>query len=104
LRQDLHEHFQAAARGQPLLLFLDALDQLSAADGGRLLHWIPFGPLPGHVKLVVSCLSDPDEDAAGRPYTELTRRRLPAENLVHLDALSEDEARSLLFDRWMRQA
>jgi Leucine-rich repeat (LRR) protein/WD40 repeat protein len=105
LREELHEQFRAATPEQPLILFLDALDQLSDADNGRLLNWIPAGPLPGHVRLVVSCLSDLAEgDPAGQPYAELKRRQFPAENFINLDALSEDEAGTLLFDRWLPQA
>jgi len=56
---------------QPIILFLDALDQLSDADNGRLLNWIPAGPLPDNVKFVVSCLSDRVKgDPAGQPFTE----------------------------------
>ena len=105
LREELHEHFWAATPEQPLILFMDALDQLSDADGGRLLNWIPTGQLPANMKLVVSCLSDrPKDDPAGQPFTEVTRRQLIGENSINLDALSEGEARTLLFDRWLHQA
>ncbi|TSA40844.1 MAG: ATP-binding protein, partial [Betaproteobacteria bacterium] len=105
LREELHEQFRAATSEQPLILFLDALDQLSDADGGRLLNWIPIGQLPPHVKLVVSSLSDRAEnDPAGQPFAELTRRQLIEKNSINLDALSESEARTLLFDRWLHQA
>ncbi|MFC1805408.1 AAA family ATPase [Planctomycetota bacterium] len=105
LREELDEHLRAAMPEQPLILFLDALDQLSDADSGRLLHWIPVGRLPAHVKLVVSCLSDRDEgDPAGQPYAELRRHGLPAESFINLDALLEAEARVVLFDRWLPQA
>ena len=57
------------------------------------------------MKLVVSCLSDRTKDVpAGQPYAELRRRLLPAENYINLDVLSEAEARTLLFDRWLHQA
>ena len=107
LEVELQEHFKAAKATpeQPLILFLDALDQLADADGGRLLHWIPTGPLPAHVKLVVSCLSvRADDDPAGQPYAELSRRQVPAAHFINLDAFSEDEARTLLFERWLPQA
>ena len=105
MREELDQHLRSATPEQPLILFLDALDQLSDADGGRLLNWIPLGQLPPHVKLVVSCLSDrAKDDPAGQPFAELTRRQLPAENFINLDALSEAEARTLLFDRWLHQA
>lgn len=105
LREELHEHFRAATQDQPLVLLLDALDQLSDADGGRLLSWVPVGPLPAHVKLVVSCLSDrPPGDLAGEPFEQLRRRRLSATNVLGLDALAYDEAWTLLFDRWLPAA
>ena len=90
LGEELQEHLRSAMPEQPLILFLDALDQLSDADNGRLLNWIPAGQLPAHVKLVVSCLSDrAKDDPAGQPFAELTRRQLPAKNSINLDALSE---------------
>ena len=105
LEVELQEHFRKATREQPLILFLDALDQLADTDGGRLLHWIPTGPLPAHVKIVVSCLSDRAAgDPAGKPYAELMRRRLPEDSFKNLDAFSEDEAITLLFKRWLPQA
>jgi hypothetical protein len=104
LRDEFHEHLKAATAERPLILFLDALDQLTEADNGRLLHWLPSGKLPDHVKLVVSCLSDRSgDDPVGTPYTELKRpqRHIPAGNFINLDVLTEVEARSLLFDYWL---
>ena len=105
LSEELQEHFQSATKEQPIILFLDALDQLSDADGGRLLNWIPYGQLPPHAKLVVSCLSDrTKDDPAGQPFVELTRRQLIAKNSINLDALSEKDASTLLFKNWLHQA
>jgi WD40 repeat protein len=102
LRDEFFVHLQAAPPEQPLILFLDALDQLADADNGWLLNWLPPGSLPDHVKLVVSCLSDgATGDPAGQPYAELKRRQIPAGNFINLDVLSEAEARLLLFDRWL---
>jgi hypothetical protein len=105
LTRELQEHFKAAAAHEPLILFLDALDQLADAENGRSLFWIPFGPLPSHVKLIVSCLSDrAPEDPVGQPYAALKRRGLAEEDFINLDALSEGEAHTLLFERWFPQA
>ncbi len=105
LIEEFRKHLSAATAGQPIVLFLDALDQLPEADSGRQLFWIPFGPLPSHVKLVVSCLSDRDEnDPAGQPYVALQRRILPVANMLNLDALPPDEAKLLLLERWLRPA
>lgn len=62
----------AAGRGatddvqhQPVVLFLDALDQLNATEGAHTLHWLPRKLRPG-VKLVLSVLekrAEPGSDA-----------------------------------------
>jgi hypothetical protein len=104
LCDEFSQHLHAATSEQPLILFLDAFDQLADADSGRSLHWIPLGQLPSNVKLIVSCLSDrPKDDPASLPWIELQARPIPAENHINLDALSEPEANGLLFDRWLRQ-
>ena len=105
LSDELHQHLQAATPEQPLILFLDALDQLAEADNDRILHWLPTGSLPAHVKLVLSCLPDRVAgDPAGQPYAEFKSRQILAGNFIYLDALSDAEARTLLFDRWLPQA
>lgn len=103
LQEELNEQLHVANSEKPLILFLDALDQLSDADNGRLLNWIPLGQLPSHVKLIVSCLSERDEDdPEGQPWIELRRRQFPETSFINLDVLSEDQARTLLFDRWLQ--
>jgi hypothetical protein len=105
LTRELHAHFNAATAEQPLILFLDALDQLSDADNGRRLNWIPFGPPLAHVKLIVSCLSDRKaDDPAGEPFAALKQRGLAEQNFINLDALSEAEAQTLVFERWFPEA
>ena len=104
LTKELREHFESATAAKPVHLFLDALDQLSDADNGRLLHWLRCDPLPEHVKLIVSCLSDRAGKPGGEPLSELEARKLPETNFVQLDVLSEGEANTLLFDRWLPDA
>ena len=105
LTKELQEHLKAATTQAPVVLFLDALDQLADTDNGRSLFWIPFGALPPNVKLVVSCLSDQaPQSPAGEPYAALRRRGLAEENFVNLDALTEAEALTLFFERWLPQA
>jgi WD40 repeat protein len=104
LVHEFYHHLNAASQDRPIILFLDALDQLDDADGGRQLAWLRSTPLPPHAKLVVSCLSDAaDDNPAGEPYRALTHRRL-LENSMPLDVLSPAEARSLLFDKWLPSA
>jgi hypothetical protein len=104
LRDEFDQHLRSATPEQPLILFLDALDQLGNTDGGRSLNWIPLGQLPPHVKLVVSCMSDRGDDPSGQPFVEFTRRQIIEKSSIALDALSEAEAKTLLFDRWLRSA
>ena len=90
---------------QPIYLFLDALDQLDDSDQGRQLTWLRYSshlPLPEHVKLVVSCLSEvPDAEPAGQPLRVLEQRQLTTGG-VKIDELTREEAAALLFDRWLR--
>ena len=51
------DDLQLAAKNQPLVLFLDSLDQLTDEDNGRNLEWLPF-ELPSNVKIVVSTLPE----------------------------------------------
>ena len=51
------DDLQLAAKNQPLILFLDSLDQLTDEDNGRNLEWLPF-ELPSNVKIVVSTLPE----------------------------------------------
>jgi len=105
LQDEFDLQLHAVSPEQPLILFLDALDQLLDADNGRLLNWIPYGQLPPNVKLVVSCLSYRSEDElASQPYIALTKRQLPKENIINIDVLNEGEARILLFKNWLPQA
>ncbi|MCA8988926.1 MAG: DUF4062 domain-containing protein, partial [Planctomycetaceae bacterium] len=105
LIEEFHRHLRSATFERPIVLFFDALDQLAESDNGRQLSWIPLGQLPPHVKIVVSCLSDRDEnDPVAQPFVALQLRQLPADNLINLDALSLEDASTLLFDRWLRSA
>ena len=78
---------------KPLVLFLDALDQLSDGDNARSLIWLP-AELPPHVRLVVSTL--PGECQAA------LQRRLPASSLVPVPALSKSSGESCCSAGWMR--
>ncbi len=50
---ELGKRMQLATAEQPLVLFLDSLDQLSTSQGARSLVWIP-NELPEHVALIAS--------------------------------------------------
>jgi hypothetical protein len=46
-----------------VLFVLDALNQLDETDNAHALNWLPR-KLPSHVKLIASCIDDPDRDEA----------------------------------------
>lgn len=94
LAQEWPRRLALASAGRPLVLFLDALDQLSDADRGRSLAWLPSS-LPEHVHLVVSAMTGECEQAL--------RRRLPAGALATLEPMPAAEGRTLL-DVWLRNA
>jgi hypothetical protein len=111
---DFRERIAASAehvsRERPLLIFLDALDQLSEADNARALFWLPTD-LPAHVHVVVSAISDQDqsstEPGVRAPETESATdcfralaRRLRDKRLRAVEPLPEDEADALL-SQWL---
>ena len=94
LAKEFGERLKQATAQKPLIVFVDALDQLSDADHARSLIWIP-AELPMHVRLVVSTLP-------GECKTAL-ERKLPPANLLKLDAMPKDEADDLL-GIWLMEA
>lgn len=87
-----------ATEDKPLVLFLDALDQLG--DGqqvsplGPNLNWLP-SDLPEHVRVVVSIL-------AGAGLEQL-RRRLPAGSVIELERMPDADG-AVVLDRWLAGA
>jgi hypothetical protein len=107
LARELADQLAAVAIRKPVFLFLDALDQLDGMDDGRSLFWLPDGALPSSVRVIVSCLSDrPAEDPVGEPLIELKSRGYGEGCFIDLDGdvLSEDEAATLFFRRWLPAA
>jgi hypothetical protein len=84
----------ASAQQRRLILFLDALDQLSATGGARNLSWLPTDLPPG-VGVVVST-------TLGETLDPL-RTRLPDSSLIELKAMEPAEGVTLL-DRWLKDA
>ena len=72
---------------KPVIVFLDALDQLSDSDNARSLYWVPH-ELPENARLVISAL----------PMMET---QLSGQYLEQLPLLPQPEARQIL-DRWFR--
>jgi hypothetical protein len=92
LAVELGKRLALATAEKPLILFLDALDQLSSA--GRSLSWLP-GSLPEHVHVVVSTLPGETERAL--------RTKHPEPEIHELEAMSSEDGRDLLAS-WLDDA
>jgi hypothetical protein len=69
---------------KPIVLFLDALDQLSDSDNARELYWIPRD-LPSNAKIVVSALKELEGRLNGTYPEQLTVLPIPeAEQILDL--------------------
>jgi WD40 repeat protein len=73
-----------------VLLVIDALNQLDEAEGGQDLQWLPLG-LPPQVKVVVSCIADPD-----RPETVLEAFGRRPHQALALEPLRDEERREII--------
>ena len=80
-----------ATSTRPLVVFLDALDQLSDADHARNLAWLP-SELPEHVRLIVTTVPG---DCLDRLH-----RKLPGTSLITLGVMQREEA-AMLLDLWL---
>lgn len=114
LIEEFYSQLARATAARPIYVFLDALDQIDAADNARLVYWIRkelvSSHSPCHARLVATCLSpspDPSEDrltgdsASCEPYRNLKQyETLCGEPL---GTLSEEQAREL-FKKWLEAA
>ena len=91
LVQAFSARLELATAERPLLVFLDALDQLSDADNARGLAWLPER-LPPHVRLVMTTTEG--------ECLEALRHKLAADHVVALDVMAPAEGGEL-FDLWL---
>lgn len=70
-----------ATEHKPVLLVLDALDQLSDANNAKALHWLPK-ELPDHARVIVSAL--PELEAVLREAYKSNLSSMPVEEAVEL--------------------
>ena len=94
LVEDLPKRMALATEAKPLVLFIDALDQLSNSHSERSLGWLP-ARLPEHARLIVST-------APGDCSSALERRgaEAPSEMLAPMTA---EDGREIL-ELWMKNA
>ena len=94
LAQEFPKRLALARPDRPLVLFIDALDQLADDENDPSLVWLP-ADLPPHVKLVVSTLP-------GDCHAAL-QRRLPASSMLNVPALSKLSGARML-QGWLAEA
>ena len=87
LTEILKKSLALATSEKPILLFLDALDQLSDSDNARSLYWLPR-ELPQNTRMVVSSLPE-------------LRSQLSNHYEVDLPVLPVEEASEIL-ERWLK--
>ena len=93
----LADGFQAAlghaTASRPLILYLDALDQLDKADRAWRLEWLPE-ELPQHVRVVASART-------GTRVEQSARRRYP-KSLIVVPVMRHTEGREML-KKWLAE-
>lgn len=94
LIKEFHKRLSLATEQKPLVLVLDAVDQLSDAEQGRNLIWLPTS-LPENVRLIVSTVRG--------QCLKVLQRKLPPERVLYLEAMASSEGREVL-DLWLRDA
>jgi WD40 repeat protein len=95
LKSALMARLEQATPARPLVLFIDALDQLENASSSELLDWLP-SDCPAGAKIVASCLD-------GTRSLDAARLWLAPDAFVAVGPLPAGEAGELL-DSWLRDA
>jgi NACHT domain- and WD repeat-containing protein len=75
---------------KPLIVFLDALDQLRAVDAAGGLSWLPLNALPRHVHVVTSASTD------DRRTVTAIESKLDSTQVARLEPMPVEEAGELL--------
>jgi WD40 repeat protein len=96
LEQAFKDRLELATADKPLIIFLDALDQLTRTDSSLNLTWLP-SEIPPHVKLIVSTLSEPDF------FPSALQSKILPENILKLELLSPQYGEEAL-DLWLQLA
>jgi hypothetical protein len=95
----LRDRLAWATAERPVVLFLDALDQLDDTDNARSLVWLPR-QLPPHARVVVSALDDPTGAGTGPDPAAVLRARAEPGDVVALGDYPRGDAGALL-DAWL---
>lgn len=88
---EFNHSLNLAKPDKPLIIFIDALDQLSNSYSAHNLNWLPHH-LPENVKIIVSTLP-------GNTYNSL-KNKVADENILKLKPMKMEEGSKLL-DLWL---
>ncbi|KAJ0171169.1 hypothetical protein K1T71_013368 [Dendrolimus kikuchii] len=92
-----------ASQQQPLLLFLDSVDQLTGiGTENNKVSWLPTR-LPPHCKIIVTCACEETNPEVSKEYDVLRRMIDSEDNFLEVKALGEDLAMQVL-KLWMASA
>lgn len=84
-----------ANKQQPLLLFLDSIDQLTGAQDSNKVSWLPTR-LPPYCKIILSCACEESNPTVSREYHLLRRMIDVDENFIEVTELGEDLAMNVI--------
>ncbi|XP_049825029.1 NACHT and WD repeat domain-containing protein 2 [Aethina tumida] len=91
-----------STKEQPLLLFLDSVDQLTGTQDANKVSWIPTR-LPPFCKIIVSCAQEESNPEVSKEYHILRRMIDVEEQFIEVKALGEDLAMRVI-KMWMKTA
>lgn len=83
-----------ASSAQPILLFLDSVDQLTGVQGNKL-SWLPTR-LPLNCKMILSCAAEESNPVISRDYHLLRRMIDTEESFIEVTALGEELAMDVI--------
>jgi NACHT domain- and WD repeat-containing protein len=94
----LGETLRAGTAERPVVIFLDALDQLAADDHARQCNWLPVR-LPENAKVVATVMSyGPDEELSD--VFKSVSTRLPGRAIGQLQSMKAADL-TRMFDMWL---
>ena len=102
LTAHMKEILTRATEAQPLLIFLDSVDQLVGSQDANKMSWLPT-KLPPFCKIVVSCTREEDNPLLCKEYEDLTKMVFDPNNFLEVKALGEDLAYEVI-KLWMKKA
>ena len=98
----MKEILNRATKDQPLLIFLDSVDQLVGCTDANKMSWLPT-KLPPHCKIVVSCTREEGNAELNSFYDDLEKLIFNEEQFLEVKELGEDLAYKVI-KLWMEKA